>query len=117
MPHKTAKHTLVEFIVGRKLRTRLDSLKPNINERIQKQRSEKITKGEFVLVRDYRDSHKWKQGVIDRDSHKWKQGVIDRECHKWKQGVIDKDSHKWKQEVIISTCNWRCDTKNTMNPN
>lgn len=67
--------------MGRKLLTLLDSLKPNINERIQKQRSEKIAKGEFMLVRDYRYSHKWKQGVI------------------------------------ISTCNSRCDTENTMNSN
>lgn len=52
------------MFVGRGLRTRLDLLKPYINETIKKQRSEKIAKGEPVLNEDYRDSNKWNQGVV-----------------------------------------------------
>ncbi|CAC5419148.1 unnamed protein product [Mytilus coruscus] len=68
-PHSTTKRTPAELFVGRRLRTRLDTLKPNINERMQRQRSKTkpcrdIAKGEPVLVRDYRDNNKWKQGVI-----------------------------------------------------
>ncbi|CAC5395124.1 unnamed protein product [Mytilus coruscus] len=68
-PHSTTRRTPAELFVGRRLRTRLDALKPNINERMQRQRSKTkpcrdIAKGEPVLVRDYRDNNKWKQGVI-----------------------------------------------------
>ncbi|CAC5419149.1 unnamed protein product [Mytilus coruscus] len=67
-PHSTTKRTPAELFVGRRLRTRLDTLKPNINERMQRQRSKTkpcrdIAKGEPVLVRDYRDNNKWKQGL------------------------------------------------------
>ena len=69
-PHTSTKRTPAELFVGRRLRTRLDLLKPDMEDRMKQQRSPKksyrreIENGEPVLVKDYRDNGKWIRGVI-----------------------------------------------------
>ena len=71
-PHRSTKRTPAEMLMGRRLRTHLDVLKPDIEDRMKKQRSpdkssrREIETGEPVLVRDYRDSNKLVRGVIVR---------------------------------------------------
>ncbi|CAC5385760.1 Uncharacterized protein K02A2.6 [Mytilus coruscus] len=138
-PHSTTKRTPAELFVGRRLRTRLDTLKPNINERMQRQRSKTkpcrdIAKGEPVLVRDYRDNNKWKQGVI---VHKlgpvtyqvqvgdlvWKRHIDQiREFVPQENKDIPNILENTKSDIdteliIVPTCNSNRDTENSENNN
>ncbi|CAC5381590.1 unnamed protein product [Mytilus coruscus] len=138
-PHSTTRRTPAELFVGRRLRTRLDALKPNINERMQRQRSKTkpcrdIAKGEPVLVRDYRDNNKWKQGVI---VHKlgpvtyqvqvgdlvWKRHIDQiREFVPQENKDIPNILENTKSDIdteliIVPTCNSNRDTENSENNN
>ncbi|CAC5368187.1 unnamed protein product [Mytilus coruscus] len=138
-PHSTTKRTPAELFVGRRLRTRLDTLKPNINERMQRQRSKTkpcrdIANGEPVLVRDYRDNNKWKQGVI---VHKlgpvtyqvqvgdlvWKRHIDQiREFVPQENKDIPNILENTKSDIdteliIVPTCNSNRDTENSENNN
>ena len=69
-PQSTTKRSPSELFVGRRLRTRLDILRPNLEDRMKqtrspmKERRRNLDPGEPVLVRDYRDNNKWVRGVI-----------------------------------------------------
>lgn len=74
-PHTLTKVTPSELFMGRKLRTRLDSIRPNLEQSVQL-RNQNHTKscrvlevGDLVMVRDYRGRHRkpsWTKGLILR---------------------------------------------------
>ena len=70
-PHSTTKRTPAELFLGRRIRSRLDLLKPSLENRIMKNASSKVTAprgveiGDVVLVRDYRKNGEfWVKGVV-----------------------------------------------------
>jgi transposase InsO family protein len=70
-PHTTTHETPAECFLGRRLRTTLESLKPNLGNTISKAaprslKDRKVQVGDPVLVRDYRknSSDTWIRGVI-----------------------------------------------------
>ncbi|XP_051782565.1 uncharacterized protein K02A2.6-like [Erpetoichthys calabaricus] len=99
-PHATTKETPAMLFLGRKLRSRLDFLKPNIagvvhrSQDAQQERRQPHSKdrrfelGEPVLVRDYRKGEeKWTQGVVME-----KTGPVSYKINVGQQGV-------WKRHV------------------
>ena len=72
--HSTTVRSPAELMFGRKLRTRLDLLKPNLEEEVlEKQdqivrrspnRERQFVEGQNVLVRTYRTKRKWTRGCI-----------------------------------------------------
>ena len=72
--HATTGRSPSEMMLGRKLRTRLDLLKPDINDQVLQKQDEMCRNsskhdrdfdvGDCVLARDYRGSVKWKVGKI-----------------------------------------------------
>lgn len=75
-PHSVTNRTPVELVIGRRLRTRLDLLRPNLGNRIQRQASSvhgfnketcEFAVGDQVMVRDYRGRKEtWTPGVLVR---------------------------------------------------
>ena len=75
-PQNTTGISPAELLVGRRLRTRLDLLRPNLEERVerkqkeQKQRHSRIAKerkfeiGDLVYIRNYNQGGKWLQRKI-----------------------------------------------------
>lgn len=74
-PQSTTAETPSSLLMGRKLRTRLDLLRPNVSGRVMKaqarmmgegdmRKSRDFSSGDSVLVRDYRGDCKWAPGVI-----------------------------------------------------
>nr|XP_039266275.1 uncharacterized protein K02A2.6-like [Styela clava] len=70
-PHSTTKCTPAELFMKRRLRTRLDLMKPNLSNSMQKRTTpvqkpiRNLEVGNRVQVRDYRDpNRKWIHGVI-----------------------------------------------------
>ncbi|XP_046671149.1 uncharacterized protein K02A2.6-like [Homalodisca vitripennis] len=75
--HSTTNETPSKLMFGRKLRTRLDLLRPNITQFVNKKQEESknsfntnITRvvypGQTVLMRDYRSNNKWLQGIVNK---------------------------------------------------
>lgn len=71
-PHSATHHSPAE-LMGRTLRTRLDAVRPNLSQRMERQnKQERFTRhvevGEPVLVQDYRSRKPvWTQGVVSRE--------------------------------------------------
>ncbi|XP_030608895.1 uncharacterized protein K02A2.6-like [Archocentrus centrarchus] len=99
-PHATTKESPAMLFIGRKLRSRLDFLKPSMagtvhqSQEAQQQRRQLHSKqrqfelGEPVLVRDYRRGEdKWTQAVVIE-----KTGPVSYKVHVGTQGV-------WKRHV------------------
>ena len=73
-PHSTTKRTPSELFIGRRVRKRLDLLRHNLENSIQRKSSEKVCGndnqrrvevGDSVLVRDYRKIQEfWVKGVV-----------------------------------------------------
>ncbi|XP_046362411.2 uncharacterized protein K02A2.6-like [Haliotis rufescens] len=70
-PHSTTKTTPAELFMGRRIRTRLDLLRPDLASSVQRKVSPKVDAvrhfevGDPVLVRDYRGrTEQWLQGVV-----------------------------------------------------
>ena len=72
-PHSTTKTTPSELFLGRKVRTRLDAIRPNLAQSVQKRSTpqEKKTRsveiGDIVMVRDYRgrpQKPSWIRGIV-----------------------------------------------------
>jgi len=68
-PHSTTNETPAQLLMGRKLRTKLDLLKPSVEERVHKNQFRamitsnrtlrEFVEGQAVAVRDYRGHDKW----------------------------------------------------------
>ena len=99
-PHATTKETPAMLFIGRRLRSRLDFLKPTVAEvvhqsqDVQRQRRQQHSKdrqfdiGEPVLVRDYRKGEdRWTQGMVME-----KTGPVSYKVNVGTQGV-------WKRHV------------------
>ncbi|XP_048854231.1 uncharacterized protein K02A2.6-like [Brienomyrus brachyistius] len=99
-PHATTKETPAMLFVGRKLRSRLDFLKPSVagavhqsqgaqqQRRLQRSKERQFGAGVPVLVRDYRKGKdKWTQGVVME-----KTGPVSYKVNVGTQGV-------WKRHV------------------
>lgn len=69
-PHSTTGRTPSEMLYGRRIRTKLDLIKPDLGEKIlRRQTGDKVTDalavGERVITQDYRDRRpKWIEGVV-----------------------------------------------------
>jgi hypothetical protein len=70
-PHSTTQVSPAELFLGRQIRTRLDIMRPNLSNKIQKNTTPKESKvrifqeGDSVWIRDYRKSvEKWVGGII-----------------------------------------------------
>ncbi|XP_040359150.2 uncharacterized protein K02A2.6-like [Ixodes scapularis] len=77
-PHTTTKETPASLFLGRRLRTRLDAIKPSVGGRVghqqfvqtsqRKARTRIFSVNDNVLVRNYRGSQKWVPGTILKQS-------------------------------------------------
>ncbi|XP_039620150.1 uncharacterized protein K02A2.6-like [Polypterus senegalus] len=73
-PHATTQESPAMLFMGRKLRSRLDVLKPNVASTVSQsqdvqllhsnRKSRQFNVGDPVLVRDYRRGEKWTPGVV-----------------------------------------------------
>jgi len=105
-PHSTTGQSPAELMLGRPLRTRLDTIKPDISSKFPEvhnpQTSRQLSIGSHVWVRCYLSADKWKQGVItDR---------LGPLCY-----IVSVDGRKWKRHIdqlkvrILGT-NFDCDS-------
>ncbi|XP_053395713.1 uncharacterized protein K02A2.6-like [Mercenaria mercenaria] len=70
-PHSTTQVSPAELFLGRRVRTRLDIMRPDLSNKIQKKTTPKesqirtFQEGDSVWIRDYRQStEKWVDGII-----------------------------------------------------
>ena len=80
-PHQTTGRTPSELMMGRTARTRLDLMKPNLQDRVRARQQEQVSSfggrarsmeaGDRVLARDYRSGKRWQEGeVVERQGLK-----------------------------------------------
>ncbi|KAL7891832.1 hypothetical protein AOLI_G00013080 [Acnodon oligacanthus] len=74
-PHSTTKETPSMLFMGRKLRSRLDLLKPDVTSEVEKAQEVQCTRreihakvGDKVLVRDYGGGEKWTPGEVSAET-------------------------------------------------
>ena len=86
--HATTNESPAKLLLGRQLRSRLDLIKPNTRDTVDKKHFESFTepkrpqfsKGEKVMVRDYRENtNKWTDAKITEKSafiqgYHWRSG-------------------------------------------
>ena len=75
-PHATTGRPPSSLLLGRQLRTRLDLLSPTVQDRVERQQAKQkehhdrhsryreLSVNQPVWVRNFRDAHRWLQGVV-----------------------------------------------------
>ena len=93
-PHATTNESPAKLFLGRQLRSRLDLIKPNIRDTVEKKQFMSITEpkrpqfseGEKVMVRDYRDNtNKWTDAKITEKTGPLSYKVTTGEQGNWRR--------------------------------
>ena len=93
-PHVTTNESPAKLFLGRQLRSRLDLIKPNIRDTVEKKQFMSITEpkrpqfseGEKVMVRDYRDNtNKWTDAKITEKTGPLSYKVTTGEQGNWRR--------------------------------
>ena len=99
-PHTTTGVSPAELLLGRKPRTRLDLIKPNLQSKIEnkqqdqkeshdkKSRNRHFVEGESVLVRNHREGEEWLPGCVEERS-----GPVSFRVKEWQGATMPPRSH------------------------
>ncbi|MCG8113098.1 MAG: RNase H-like domain-containing protein [Candidatus Thiodiazotropha taylori] len=95
-PHATTNESPAKLFLGRNLRSRLDLIKPNVRDTVEKKQFESLTEpkrpqfneGENVMVRDYRDNGK-----------KWTSAKITEKKGPLSYKVMTEDQGNWRRHA------------------
>ena len=111
-PHATTNESPAKLFLGRQLRSRLDLIKPNIRDTVEKKQFMSITEpkrpqfseGEKVMVRNYRDNtNKWTDAKITEKTGPLSYKVTTGEQGNWRSHADQMRSTSYERQRHVES--------------